>query len=57
MPEYKEISRVLSRTGARELTKEEYEKVDAGIKTEPCTFNPFSCSTDGDCEPPIQCPV
>lgn len=54
MPEYKEASRVLSRVGARELTQEEYEKVDGGIKTIPCTFNPTTLSMDGDCEPPIR---
>jgi hypothetical protein len=53
MPEYKEASRVLSRVGARELTQGEYEKVDGGIKTIPCTFNPATLSMDGDCPPPI----
>ncbi len=57
MLECKENRRVLSRLGARELAQEEYEQVGGGIVTRPCTFNAKTCVMDGDCEPPIRCPI
>jgi len=57
MLECKENRRVLSRLGARELAQEEYEQVGGGIVTRPCTFDPKTCVMDGDCEPPIRCPI
>lgn len=59
MFEPKGNNRVLSRIAARELTAAEYEQVGGGIfiKTNPCTFNAKTCTMDGDCEPPIRCPL
>ena len=52
-----ETNRVLGRLGARILTEQEVEQVAGGIVTNPCTFNPTTCAMDGDCEPPIRCPL
>lgn len=43
-------SRVLSRAGARELSKEEAESVQGGlfVHTNVCTFNPATAALDGD---------
>jgi hypothetical protein len=57
MSEQKEDIRVLSRMGARILTQQEYEQVGGAIHTANCTFNPSTCRMDGDCEPPIRCPL
>jgi hypothetical protein len=57
MSEQKEDIRVLSRLGARQLTEQEYGQVGGAARTGNCTFNPKTCAMDGDCEPPIRCPL
>ena len=57
MSQPKEHSRVLGRLGARELTQQECEQAAGGIHTANCTFDPKTCRMDGDCEPPIRCPI
>lgn len=47
--------RVLSRTGARELTNLEMETVSGGIIFPRCTFDPKTCFMDGICSPPPAC--
>jgi hypothetical protein len=49
--------RVLGRLGARLLKEEELNHVSGGIHTALCTFDPKTCHMDGDCEPPIRCPL
>lgn len=57
MPGKKEANRVLARLGARVLSEQEQAQVSGGIVTSPCTFDPKTCHMDGDCEPPIRCPL
>jgi hypothetical protein len=52
-----EAGRVLARVGSRLLSKQEQEQVAGGVVTRPCTFDPRTCKMDGDCEPPIRCPL
>jgi bacteriocin-like protein len=53
----KKANRVLARMGARTLSEQELEQVSGGIITANCTFDPKTCKMDGDCEPPIRCPL
>ena len=47
-------NRVLSRWGARELTKNETEQVNGAFILPVCSFNPLTCQLDGPspCKPP-----
>ena len=57
MPENTQNHRVLSRSGARELSAVEVEQVSAGFKlTHVCTFDFTTCIADQDCETIPQCP-
>jgi hypothetical protein len=44
----KETNRVLVRTGARLLSREECEHVAGGFQTNVCTINRQTCNADGD---------
>jgi hypothetical protein len=56
MSQRQEDNRVLSRTGARELTPQETEQVSAAFRfPSKCTFNPRTCVMDGQCSPPPSC--
>ena len=47
--------RVLSRLGSRELTKQEMESVNGAIIRPKCTWDPVTCTMDGQCSPPPSC--
>lgn len=57
MTKQEESERVLNRQGARILSEQELSQVTGGLHTANCTFNPKTCAMDGDCEPPIRCPL
>ena len=48
-------NRVLSRQGARELTQKETESVNGAIIRPKCTWDPVTCTMDGQCSPPPAC--
>jgi hypothetical protein len=55
MAKHNEDDRVLSRTGARELTEQEIEQVSGAKRRPRCTLNPITCAMDGVCSPPPAC--
>jgi len=48
MPDNNEDNRILSRSGARELSQEEYDSIAGGFSTR-CTVGPPGGCFDGDC--------